>query len=318
MRTAGEMMKMTMSSLAVKSFYTPNKSSRGGLKICKFTPHHMAGNLSIESCANLFSKSSRQASSNYLIGTDGRIGCDVPEEYRAWTSSSKWNDQRAITVEVANSTLSPTWKVSSAAWDSLVKLAADVCERYGFRLNYTGNKNGSLTLHRFYSNTNCPGNYIDAHIRDLEKQVNELLDSGSVPSRPESQAKYSDELGYWDYFGPKFARAFQEQIGTVVDGIISGQPVANKKYFWAVDGGVTYGDSGSDAILALQIKLQKAGYDPKGLDRYYGRGCITAHQQCLKDHGYDLGPSGVDGFHGHDMNEAIGQALTDGFYAKEW
>ena len=103
---------------------------------------------------------------------------------------------------------------------------------------------------------------------------------------------------------------------TVQDGVISGQPASNKGYFWAVSGGVRYGASGSDAVLALQRKLKAAGYDPNGLDRWYGRGCITADQMLLRDKGYYRGD--VDGLHGHETNAAMCRALIDGLYSKSW
>lgn len=307
----------TFSSLVSATFSSPNCSTRGGLKVCKFTPHHMGGNLSIESCADIFAESSRQASANYLIGTDGRTGGDVPEELRAWTTSSKWNDQRAITVEVANASGAPNWTISQAAWDALVRLGADVCDRYGFRLNYTGDKYGSLTEHRLFSATSCPGPFLHGQLSELATQVNAILDGAAdAPSIPQSggvvTSTYSSELGYHAWWGAKFSRALQEQLGTKTDGIISEQPTANKKYFWAVDGGVTYGTSGSDAIEELQRRLKAAGYDPNGIDRRLGKGCITALQRCLADAGYYKGD--IDGYMGHQSNEAFASALLDEFF----
>lgn len=37
------------------------------------TIHHMAGSLSVEACRNVFANKSRQASSNYSVGTNDRI-----------------------------------------------------------------------------------------------------------------------------------------------------------------------------------------------------------------------------------------------------
>lgn len=139
----------------------------------------------------------------------------------------------------------------------------------------------------------------------------------SAPSEPVRQpAEQTWRTAYGDpeWFGPKMAKAWQKQLGTVADGVISGQPTSNKTYFWAVSGGVTYGSSGSDAVLALQKGLKAAGYDPNGLDRYYGRGCIKAHQKWLKSKGYYTGK--IDGYHGHETNEAMCKALAAGAYKK--
>ena len=139
----------------------------------------------------------------------------------------------------------------------------------------------------------------------------------SAPSEPVRQpAEQTWRTAYGDpeWFGPKMAKAWQKQLGTVADGVISGQPTSNKTYFWAVSGGVTYGSSGSDAVLALQKGLKAAGYDPNGLDRYYGRGCIKAHQKWLKKKGYYTGK--IDGYHGHETNVAMCRALAAGAYKK--
>ena len=170
---------MSYSNLVDK--YIPiNKYTKGrsGNKISKITIHHMSGNLSIEGCANVFKSPNRKASSNYGIGSDGRIACYVDEENRAWTSSSKWNDDRAITIEVANNN-TKTWSISDKAMTSLIKLCADICKRYGFKLEYTGNKNGSLTRHCFYSNTDCPGKYIKNKTSYIVKEVNKRINTSS-------------------------------------------------------------------------------------------------------------------------------------------
>lgn len=179
---------MTVSGLSVYTKVSPNKSTRTK-KICKITPHHMAGNLSIETCGNVFAPSSRQASSNYGIGSDGRIGCYVPEEYRAWTSSNANNDQQAITIEVANDALAPSWTISEAAWDSLVDLCVDICSRYDFVLTWTGDANGSLTNHDMFANTNCPGSYLKSRMAELANAVNARLNNGGSTSQPQETPK---------------------------------------------------------------------------------------------------------------------------------
>lgn len=163
---------------ADSSNYTHN---RGGYGICKFTPHHMSGKLTGAQCARIFQNPSRNASANYCIGYDGEIvGC-VDEEYRAWTSSSRSNDFQAITVEVSNNGGAPDWTISDASWNALVKLAVDVCRRYGFRLVYDGTPNGSLTRHNMFANTDCPGPYLQGRFEELVRVVNAKLDGEPVP-----------------------------------------------------------------------------------------------------------------------------------------
>lgn len=137
--------------LADSSNYT---HGRKGYKVCKITPHHMAGVLTGSQCARLFQNASRNASANYCIGVDGDIVLNVPEEYRAWTSSSSSNDCQAITIEVSDSDYD--WHISEKSWNSLVNLCVDICCRYNFKLTYDGTPNGSLTRHNMFANTNCP------------------------------------------------------------------------------------------------------------------------------------------------------------------
>ena len=132
------------------------QKGRSGYKVCKITPHQMAGKLTGTQCAvNIFGKKGRKASANYCIGYNGDIVCNVYEEDRAYTSSSKWNDCQAITVEISNSA-NGTDNITEASWNSLVNLCVDICQRYNFKLVYDGTKNGSLTTHDMYANTNCP------------------------------------------------------------------------------------------------------------------------------------------------------------------
>lgn len=169
--------------LADPSNYT---QGRQGYKVCKITPHHMAAIWTAERCAQSFQNPNRNASANYCIGYDGTIVCNVDENNRAWTSSNGVNDCQAITIEVANDTGAPTWSVSAAAWKSLVNLCADICKRYGFRLNFNGTPSGSLTMHKMFASTACPGPYLEARMGQLANEVNAILDGGSAskPSTP--------------------------------------------------------------------------------------------------------------------------------------
>lgn len=181
----------TMSHLAQGAYIAHSNNyqkGRNGHKICKFTPHIMAGILTGKQCAvNIFQKANRYASANYCIGNDGDIVCNVYEENRAYTSSSRTNDNQAITVEVSNCEIGGQWKISDAAWNSLIKLAVDVCRRYNFRLVYDGTPNGSLTRHNMFANTTCPGAYLQSKFQELANTVNAMLDGASTPQpTPES------------------------------------------------------------------------------------------------------------------------------------
>lgn len=136
---------------------SPNKTILKNKVVKKITPHHCAGNLSVETMGNIFASTSAQASANYGIGSDGRVGLYVDEKDRAWTSSSADNDNQAITIEVANDGGAPNWHVSDKALNKLVDLCVDICKRNGIKqLNYTGDARGSLTMHKYFTSTVCP------------------------------------------------------------------------------------------------------------------------------------------------------------------
>ena len=143
-------------------------------KIDKITIHHMAGNLSVETCGNVFQNS--KSSSNYGIGTDGRVGMYVEEANRSWCSSNASNDHRAVTIEVANDGAAPNWHVSDTALAKLIDLCVDICQRNGIeKLNYTGDKNGNLTMHKWFAATNCPGPYLESKFPYIADEVNKRL-----------------------------------------------------------------------------------------------------------------------------------------------
>lgn len=164
----------TFSSLCneIVDFGTNNSNPRYQ-PITKITPHHMAGNPTASDCARYHLNGGRQASANYYIGTDGTICGGVSEDRRAWTSSSEWNDQRAITFEVANNTFEPNWTISDKAYSSLVRLCADVCKRYAITPHWDGSTNGSITMHKQFASTGCPGPYLEKIITSgqFEKDI---------------------------------------------------------------------------------------------------------------------------------------------------
>ena len=185
---------MSYSNLVDYVSISPNSTNPRNKKINAIVIHHMAGNITVEQCGREFAKASRQASSNYGIGTDGRIACYVEEENRAWTSGSREIDNRAITIEVANCSGEPDWKVSAQALEATIVLCFDICRRYGFKLNYTGDKSGNLHMHKWYQNTNCPGPYLGGKFAYIAQEVNKLLDGGTPG---EAQKVYVPTVKEW-------------------------------------------------------------------------------------------------------------------------
>lgn len=167
---------MSNSSLVNYTKISPNSSNPRNHKIDKITIHHMAGNLSVETCGNVFAPISRQASANYGVGSDGRVGMYVEEKNRSWASSSRENDNRAVTIEVANDRIGGDWHVSDVALEKTIELCVDICRRNGIaRLNFTGDKNGNLTMHKYFAATTCPGAYLESKFPYIADEVNKRL-----------------------------------------------------------------------------------------------------------------------------------------------
>lgn len=178
---------MSNSSLVSYVKISPNKNVGRRSKIDTITIHHMAGNMSIESCGAMFAKPSKAVSSNYGVGSDGRIGLYVDEGDRSWCSCSPDNDNRAITIEVANDGGADTdWHVSDKAIQSVIALCADVCKRNGiprllWRADKTAIQNKALqnmTVHRWFSATACPGEYLYGKLGYIADEVNKVLTGG--------------------------------------------------------------------------------------------------------------------------------------------
>ena len=174
---------------------SPNHSGVRTHSIDRITPHCVVGQLSCESICGCFTSTSRQASCNYGIGKDGRISLCVEEKNRSWCSSSNANDQRAVTIECASDMKEP-YEMNGAVYASLIKLCTDICKRNGKRkLLWFGDKAKSLnyqpkademvlTVHRWFANKSCPGNWLYARMGDLAQKVTASLgSSGSIPSQ---------------------------------------------------------------------------------------------------------------------------------------
>ena len=201
----------TNSSLATLKKLSPNCSSPRNHTIDRITPHHTAGVLSVESALEWFAKPSTQASCNYIIGNDGRIGLCVEEKNRAWTSSSRLNDNRAITYEVCNSGWEKDgWPISDKSFDAVVALSTDICRRYGKKkLLWIPDKEKALayepkgdemllTVHNWFNNTNCPGKYFQDKFPELARRVTYALNHDDTEEEEEMvRYKTVDEMPKW-------------------------------------------------------------------------------------------------------------------------
>ena len=182
-------MAYTNSSLVTYVKRSPNHSGQRKHAIDTITIHCVVGQLTVETLGSIFASTSRQASCNYAIGKDGRIALIVDEKNRSWCTSSNANDQRAITIEVASDTKHP-YAVNSAAYGALIKLVADICKRNNIKkLLWEGNKSlignvarQNMTVHRWFANKSCPGDYLYNRHGEIASKVNALLGQASKPS----------------------------------------------------------------------------------------------------------------------------------------
>jgi len=185
-------MSYTNSKLATYTNLSPNHSGQRNHKIDTITIHCMAGNLSVESCGAWFAKPEIKASSNYGIDSDGKIGLYVEEKNRSWCTSSSSNDNRAITIEVANIEKTEPFRISDAAYKSLIKLLVDICKRNGIKkLLWKADPNligqvdkQNMTVHRWFKNKRCPGNWLYNHHFQIAEEVNSKLNMEVTPMIP--------------------------------------------------------------------------------------------------------------------------------------
>lgn len=173
---------MSNSPLVSYTRISPNKTSPRNHKIDTITIHCYVGQVSVEQAGEEFAPVSKQASCNYCIGKDGRIALIVDEGDRSWCSSNPENDHRAITIECASETRHP-YAINSKVYESLVKLCADICRRNGIEeLRWRGDKSligqvklQNMTVHRWFKNKACPGDYIYSRLGQIAAEVNTLL-----------------------------------------------------------------------------------------------------------------------------------------------
>lgn len=177
---------MSNSKLVNYTKLSPNHSGTRTHSIDRITPHCVVGQCSVETLGNIFMNKKSEASCNYGIGTDGRVLLCVDEDNRSWCSSSNSNDQRAVTIECASELKHP-YAFNDKVYNKLVKLCVDICKRNGKKkllwindknkaLNYsTKSDEMLLTVHRWFDDKACPGDWLYNRLGNLAKQVTEQL-----------------------------------------------------------------------------------------------------------------------------------------------
>jgi peptidoglycan hydrolase-like protein with peptidoglycan-binding domain len=243
---------MSNSKLVLYKRVSPNRTSPRNHSIDRITIHHTAGVLGLTTLGRIFANPLRRASSNYGINKYGLVGMFVEEKDRAWTSSSRENDHRAITIEVSNSEVGGDWPVSVKAYNALIRLCVDICKRNGIKkLTYTGDSRGNLTEHWMFAATLCPGPYLHKRMRKIAAEVNAILSlapyMGAYPKATVSRTTGTmADIKLWQKylcwygpivvvdgsFGPDTQEktiAFQHKNGLKSDGIVGPQTIAKAK-----------------------------------------------------------------------------------------
>ena len=255
---------MSNSSLVSYTRISPNRNSPRNHAIDRITPHCVVGQLSAERICGLFTSQDDEASCNYAIGTDGKIGLCVEEKDRSWCSSSKANDHRAVTIECACDKDDP-YAMTDAVYQSLINLCIDICRRNGkSMLLWFGDKDKTLayepkgnemvlTVHRWFANKACPGDWLYARLGDLAAQVNAQLSGGSsAPATDPDGTLYRVQVGAFTEKGNADAMLVKvKAAGFDTYMVQSGG-------YYKIQVGAYSVKSNADAMLA---KVQAAGFD---------------------------------------------------------
>lgn len=187
-------MAYTNSPLVTYKNITANKTKNRNHAIDTITIHCIVGQWTAKQGCDYFATTDRQCSANYVVGKDGSIGLSVDEKDRSWCSSSSANDHRAVTIEVASDTKHP-YAVTDAAYNALIKLVADICQRNGIKkLLWQADKSligqvdkQNMTVHRWFANKSCPGEYLYERHGAIAEAVNKILGADTPETEPEAK-----------------------------------------------------------------------------------------------------------------------------------
>ena len=328
---------MSNSSLVNHTKLSPNHYNGRNHSIDTITIHCVVGQCSVETIGSIFANANREASSNYGIGYDGRIGLYVDEKNASWCSSSYSNDNRAVTIEVASDTYDP-YAVTDKAYNALIELVADICKRNGIKkLLWKGDKSligqvdkQNMTVHRWFANKSCPGDYLYNRHSDIANKVNAKLgvSTSSSSSSSTGSSSSSSTSSSSSNSGSSSIKAVQTwcntnyKTGIKVDGIYGSQTKKalvkvlqtemNKQYGskLVVDG--IYGTKTNSAVRNLSVgcsgNITKTlqgllicnGYSTNGFDGIYGNGTANAVKTYQKKKGLT-----VDGIAGKNTFSAL-------------
>ena len=247
---------MSNSKLISCTVLSPNNSGTRTMKIDRITPHCVVGQLTASSLGSWFAKKTTQASSNYGIGKNGDIGMYVPEDKRSWCSSSAANDQRAVTIECASAVKAP-YEMHDAVYQSLIRLCVDICKRNGkTKLIWIANKENALkyqlksdemllTVHRWFANKSCPGDWLYSRLSDLASKVTAQLQP--EPEKPATEVILTA--------GAELELS-KEPLYISASAAVRSSTISGKYFFWGgsvVNGRIRITNSKSRVGIAGQV-----------------------------------------------------------------
>ena len=135
-------------------------AGRNGKTINCIYRHHMAGNMNLQQCVNLWNTSGTSA--HYTVNSTGGIGQAVYDSNTAWATGNTEGNQRGISIEHANITRrvggsdsnKGSWNISDATIINGARLAAALCLYYKLGRPVYGK---NIKDHRDVRQTFCPG-----------------------------------------------------------------------------------------------------------------------------------------------------------------
>lgn len=228
---------MSNSPLVSYTRISPNRTSPRNHSIDRITIHCVVGQVTVERLGEIFAPESRKASANYGIGKDGKIGMYAEEKDRSWCSSSRDNDHRAVTIEVASDTTHP-YAVTDEAYNALLDLCADICRRNGkskllwmedewTALSYQPAADEMvMTVHRWFANKACPGQYLLDRHREIAEEVTRRLREEDTLTQDQFDVMMNDWLARRaalpasDWAVPYIEKAIDAGLMTEVNGSI--------------------------------------------------------------------------------------------------
>lgn len=276
---------MAYSNLCKKVIESPNHSGKRTSKVNIITPHIIVGLATMQTLGDIFERPSRQASSNYGVCVDGIVGI-VDECNRSWCSSSNWNDQQAITIEVACENFYP-YKVPQDCFEDLVDLCVDICRRNGFkRMETTSSKDDLmnklssksddtvlLSRHNYFANTECPGKDLSSRFEELVNLVNEQLRESDESDSEEVNKMYRVQVGAYTV-KQNAINMKQKLIDAGFDAYIKEEDISSSPVVKVPDSQPVVKPKKSNEEIALEVirgswgngavrkqRLEAAGYD---------------------------------------------------------